>query len=317
MKHRKDSVYTGGVIAVKEKSLLGDKLLRFCSMGTDEAFRALLDSGFGGGEAESASDLEKLLARDSADLDEFIRAYAPNGEAVLYLLAPRDFHNAKALVKAEHLGLDPAPMLAGDGTVPASELNAKLSKGGWNPELESAVKEAKNALSLGADGAEIGRIFEKATYSHLNRVLQGSGILRTLFSRRADMTNLLTAFRSENEETALKTFVAGGTLSEKQLLAVRSDNDSAKKAFYRTDLESFVAKLCEARENGQAYTEAEKELASAETSYFYARRFDLKEDERFLCYVFRRLTENENVRIVFVCLAAGMKEADIEKRLRG
>ena len=57
-------------------------------------------------------------------------------------------------------------------------------------------------------------------------------------------------------------------------------------------------------------------LASCEAEYFAARRFELKKSEPFLYYAFRRRIENENVRILFVCLLAGMKEDEIKKRLR-
>jgi hypothetical protein len=42
-------IYTNGVIAAKDKYLLKDKILRFCELSAEEAFRMLLESGFGGG----------------------------------------------------------------------------------------------------------------------------------------------------------------------------------------------------------------------------------------------------------------------------
>ena len=45
MSKRKDSAYTNGVIAVREKKLLKDKLVRMCSASEEEALRILLDSG--------------------------------------------------------------------------------------------------------------------------------------------------------------------------------------------------------------------------------------------------------------------------------
>ena len=45
----KDATYTNGVIAVKEKYLLKDKIFKMCEGGAEEALRALTDSGFGRG----------------------------------------------------------------------------------------------------------------------------------------------------------------------------------------------------------------------------------------------------------------------------
>ena len=63
-------------------------------------------------------------------------------------------------------------------------------------------------------------------------------------------------------------------------------------------------------------TEAEREAASFETEFFAAGKYDLERNQPFLYYVFRRRAENANVRIVFVCLQAGMREGEIKKRLR-
>ena len=74
----KDVTYTNGVIAVREQSLLRDKITKLCEGTAEEAFRILSDGGFGkGAEALSAYEYERLLSADDAELDGFIREYAP------------------------------------------------------------------------------------------------------------------------------------------------------------------------------------------------------------------------------------------------
>ena len=102
-----DTLYTNGVIAVKEKQLLGEKLLRFPEMTVQEVFRALSESGFGG----DGQDAEALCRAEEGVLDAFIREYGPTKAELTYLLAPRDFHNAKALCKAKRLNKDAEAML--------------------------------------------------------------------------------------------------------------------------------------------------------------------------------------------------------------
>ena len=69
-----DVEYTNGVIAAREKYLLKDKIARLCELDAEDAFRALLDSGFGGGAetAISVHDYEKLIFAEEAKIDEFI-----------------------------------------------------------------------------------------------------------------------------------------------------------------------------------------------------------------------------------------------------
>ena len=63
-------------------------------------------------------------------------------------------------------------------------------------------------------------------------------------------------------------------------------------------------------------TEAERGLDSLETRLLAEHRYELKKTQPFLYYVFRRRAENANLRIVFVCLLAGMEERQIKSRLR-
>ena len=125
-----DTAYTNGVIAVREKHLLKDKLFRLCELPVDDAFRTLLENGFGGG-AETTSNVyeyEKLITAETARTDEFVREYSPSWIEKAYLLSPRDFHNAKALIKADYLGIDGGGMLASEGLVSIETLRACIEK---------------------------------------------------------------------------------------------------------------------------------------------------------------------------------------------
>ena len=95
-----DVQYTNGVIAVREKNFLGEKLLRICEMQPEDAFRFLLDSGFGSG-AEGVNgfhDFEKLVALEDARLYAFIREYAPSKAELEYLLIPELFSIAARMI---------------------------------------------------------------------------------------------------------------------------------------------------------------------------------------------------------------------------
>ena len=117
----KDVIYTNGVIAAREKYLLKEKLLRLCEGKVEDAFRIILESGYGSGaEVEGAYDYEALIGAEERALDDFICEYAPSEADAAYLLAPRDFHNAKALLKAEYLHADAEKMLAPEGRISVS-----------------------------------------------------------------------------------------------------------------------------------------------------------------------------------------------------
>lgn len=315
---KKGNAYTGGVIAVREKKLLRDKLVRMCGMSGEEALRTLAESGFGGGDASLSP--EELVLADEREIDAFIREYSPSHRVTQYLLAPRDFHNAKALVKAKHLNTDAAPLLGSEGIYSVDVL-ARAVETGDTAALPKELQEAiANALSLLEEekpsGADAGFFFDQALYAYLSRIL-GRGVCKRLLARRADMTNLMTVFRAASMEDAEKYFVCGGALDQKQLSRAFGETEQVKKSFEKSDYAAYVNKLCSARDAGKPFTEAEKELESFELGYFSQRPYELSGQGTFLYYVFRRRAENENVRVVLVCLNAGLKESEIVKRLRG
>ena len=319
-----DITYTNGVIAAREKYLLKDKISRFCELSAEEAFRALLESGFGGGAetAFSVYDYEKLILREEEKLEAFIREYAPSETERAYLLSPKDFHNAKALVKAKYLNVDAGQMLTGDGLIPVAELTSYIDANDYteltkkNAYLADACKSAMESLQETPSGAKVGEIFEKALYSYLFAVSKRKAVLKKLLQAKIDMTNILTAFRSVNEQTAKDKYLPFGTLKDTELARLFDDGARAEKAFSKTPYAEFVKLCLRAKEQGLPMSQAEKLRDGYDVAFFAERKYDLQKTEPFLYYVYRRKTEQANVRIVFVCLLAGQSEQEIKGRLR-
>ena len=281
-----DSVYTNGVIAVKEKQLLGDKLLRFIEMTADEALRSLKESGFG----VSSEDGEEMCRAEESALDAFIREYAPSDCELIYLLAPRDFHNAKAICKAERLKTDAEKLLTFEGLIKLSELIAAIRNADFKflgEELGGAVKEVLEREDI--TGAEIGAVFDRALFAHLSKSCAKNRVLKKLIARRADCTNILTAMRSGDREFAGKLYLKGGSLKTEALDRIFDENaERAARAMDGTPYAGFYRLCLDAKEKGQPFTEAERALESSEAEYFAEKRFELEGKQPFLYYVFRR-----------------------------
>jgi hypothetical protein len=101
------------------------------------------------------------VAVEESRLDAFIREYAPSETESAYLLAPRDFHNAKAFVKASYLGENPEKMLAPEGRIPVGILRDCVLGKDYSaletvcPDLVAACKEAQTLLAETPDGAKV------------------------------------------------------------------------------------------------------------------------------------------------------------------
>lgn len=317
----KNVLYTNGVMAVREKYLINDKIFKLCDLSAEEAFRALLESGFGkNAEGVSVYDYEKLVAADEEDIDAFIREYAPSVAEEEYLLTPYDFHNAKAGVKARFVK-DMGNMFAPDGMLPLKDITGCIESEDFTPlykELAECTKEACELFKEGkATGAEIGMIFEKGLYKRLSSISSRNGVLKKLLTAKADMTNILTAMRSDSEESAEKSYLDGGKLSADDLKNLFSeDGEKILKHFKKTPYFGFVKKCLDDKEKNLPLTSAEKVCESFEAEFFSAKKYELERTQPFLYYVFRRRVENANVRILMACLLAGMKEGEIKNRMR-
>ena len=311
-----DPIYTNGVIAIKEKLLLGEKLLRYIELTAEEALRALRENGFGSGA--EGQEGEALIVAEEQSLDSFIREYAPSQRELEYLLSPRDYHNAKALCKAKKLNTDAEKLLAPQGLVKIDDLSAAIDSGDFSAldkDLGSAIKEALENDNL--TGAEIGAIFDIALYKHLSAKCKHSSVLKKLLAGKADRLNILTAMRSNSREFAEKLYVCGGKLNTSDLAKLfNDDREKAERALNGTPYTDFYKLCLEAKGKGLPFTEAERALESYEAEYFVEKRFELEGKQPFLYYVFRRRAEIQNVRIILVCLNAGLSANNIKRRLR-
>lgn len=311
-----DPIYTNGVIAVKEKFLMGDKLLRFTEMSAEEVLRAVAESGFGSGA--QSQDGESLCQAEELALDGFIREYAPSRAELVYLLSFRDFHNAKAVCKAHKLNSSAEKMFAPDGLTPVSEISSAVAA----EKTDELPKELRAPLRAVLDsekelsGAEIGALFDAAAFEYVAESCKFNPLLKKLLAGRADRTNILTAVRSSDADFAEKLYVGGGKLKNEKLRVLFKDTDSIVEAFEKTPYLEFVKLCLTAKEKGMPFTDGERALESVEAEYFKARRFELEGRQPFLYYVFRRRAEIQNVRIILVCLNAGLAPQDIRRRLR-
>ena len=319
-----DLSYTEGVIAARDKYLLKDRVLRLCEMTAEDAFRSLLEYGFGGG-AETAAvihDYEKLIAYEDSALDAFILEYAPSKAEANYFLSARDFHNAKALLKAKLLGADTEKLLAPRGLMEIEVLAACVQSGDYDglsamPRLRSACLEAEELLAQdgAVKGKEIGIIFERAMYKHLLERCRFNGALKRSLMAKIDMTNLLTAFRSQGEEDFIAAFIDGGKLKADDVLSAKAEGLKDTRAYL---LYPDFLQLCRtAQERGLPLTMPEKYRDEYDVEKLSENRFELKANEPFLYYVLRRKAENANVRIIFALQLLGASEQEMKRRLRG
>ena len=190
-----DYSYAVAYVSAKETSVLSkEALLRMASDGKD-GVRQLAQTGYGGGDAESAGE---LVDRELSALRAFIKESLPEELASLLIL-PYDAHNLKVLLKCAVNGADAAPYLY-DNTMYDTEIAAACCRGGEFSLLSDGMAETLNpAYDAGTLSLPfyISALIDKAVYKEISKLSKAAPEpLPAYISAEIDGKNLLSYFRA-------------------------------------------------------------------------------------------------------------------------
>ncbi len=341
VKMRYDVAFINGVVRSRERFLWGTRLERLAEGTAAEAFKALKDGGFGANAEAEDGDFESLIRAEENSVNSFIREYAPSEATERFLLAEYDFHNAEALVKCRLAGADAAKMLAPEGFYKTEDIKKAIDAMGENPPADandgtgktlSAANDgmgtpragkkdkrenplyaaAAQALALPAgqaDGFTVDCVFQKALFRYMKRYAKGP--LKAILANKADAANLSALLRSDTFEYAAQMFVEGGKWPESQLKAIFEGS-----ADVNGELKRQVLAAREDAQNGRPLTAFEKYADEYPLHALYPTRYDMKGQEPFLSYIFKRREDIANARILAVCLAARLSPKETAARMR-
>lgn len=313
---RYDLTFINGVVKSRERFLLGDKIDRLAEGSSEDAFRLLKESGFGGETpAEGPHQAERLIRAEEADLNSFVREYAPTDKTAAFLLAEYDFHNAEALVKCRYAGANEEKLLSAEGyfTIGFLKENIFGEGEGLPAELKSAAETSAALFSDGkANGLEIDCIFKRELYAYMKRRAEGKK-LKEILSASADAANVSSALRSREASLAEKMFVTGGKLPLSQIIALC---DASYQDIKDGDYPPEIKEAAAAAEREEPLSSFERSRDDFPLLLLYKTRYDMAGAEPFLTYVYRRRAEIRNARLITVSLAAGLLPSAIKNKIR-
>ena len=120
-------LFISAYLRAKEPQLLNaEKTGRMLGSSVQEAARILESCGYAD---VLAVGLDKALSDRRAAVFSEVEALAPKDGVVALFRMRYDYHNAKTIVKAEAVGIDPAPLLSGAGRADAQALKTAYETG--------------------------------------------------------------------------------------------------------------------------------------------------------------------------------------------
>lgn len=287
------------------------KILQECGYpALDPADPAAMDATLSAAREETLKDLADG-APDPRYIDSFKLKY--------------DYHNVKALLKAEAMGTDADSMLMDLGRVPVAELKEAVRTGqldALSAILAEAVTEAREVLNTTQDPQLSDIVLDRWCYRDLTEVAKstGSAFLEGYVQTQIDAANLRTLVRTlrmgKGPEFLRGVLLEGGELSADQLLEVSANRGAGLTELYGPTRFQKAAEVAAEAVKGGSLTEFEKLCDDAVSDYLADAQFVPFGEAPLVGYLAARETEYTNLRILLMGRGAGLPAEVISSRLR-
>lgn len=162
----------------------------------DDAFKTLIDMGFGGGATFDGNDFDKLFDTEEEKLVSFLKEFNVDGALDVFLMQ-FDYLNLKAILKANAQGVKDV-RLSPSGLYDAEDIKSWVSDckdENIPPTMKDAIVKVQK-LALDGSPHAIDSTVDKAMYAHIFATVKKSGKLAKLyFVRKTDYLNLSSLLR--------------------------------------------------------------------------------------------------------------------------
>jgi len=324
-----DFVFACARVRGAEKNLLGkDKLGIMVEAKTmEDALKVLSEAQYGNeGEVIQPAQYERLLGQETTKLYDFMKEIAP-GEGVFKIFSyPFDYHNIKALLKAEALGTDAKALLMSGGTIEPAAMAILVKERSYmsmTAHMKAAIEESIDTHARTKDPQCIDLICDRECYKDIVEAAKASGnkFVMGYVKLLIDTINLKTFVRARKMGQPWSffgnVFIQGGTITEKTFVAG-----------YEEAITQFAGRLegtalHHAAEDGLAamketgsFTGIERLCDDAIMNYIKDAKYISFGIEPLVAYTAAKQAEIKSVRIVLAGKAAGIAPNLIRERLR-
>lgn len=339
-----DYLYSSARIRALERTLLTrDRIERMLDSKTaSEAAKVLSECGYEDIPSITRESLETMLSKERSRVYSLLRSFVPHREIIDFFRVKYDYHNLKAIVKAEAQDIDEDRLVVSDGRFAKPALiNAvrKADYSGIPAEMGHAIESAKDILSRTGDPQLSDIEFDRACFGEMLSIAQslGSVFLTGYVRLLIDIANIRIIVRSvrtkRDFEFLRRSLLEGGNIEAEQLLAAISDM-SLKTVFRGSILEpaasiadNIISGLEKAsgldNEFGRSapdgdrasMTELERILDGAADSYLDSAKKVTFGEAPVITFLAAKETEYTTVRAILSGLLAGVSPGAIRQRL--
>ncbi len=328
MKQTKDIDYiflSTRVKAMERNLLTRERISQMLEAPTDQdAAKVLVDCGYSEMAEITNSELDRVLAEQQQAMMADLGGCAPNKYIVDVFRLRYDYHNAKALVKTEALGMDPAHLLMGGGRYDRQRLAESYQREemlAYSDIFRRGIVRAREILGSTGDPQQVDFVLDRAYFEELTTLAQqsDSAFLKNYAALLVDVANLRACVRASRlgrgTEFLNQVLFPGGTVSLRNLSTARGEELS--NLFRVGHLAAAAAEgASRSAPNSGALTEFERLCDNAVVAFLSDARRVPFGVEPILGYLYARENEATTIRIIMSGRMAGLSTETIRERLR-
>lgn len=312
-------------IRAMEPSLITpERLERLMELSDDQAVGKLLQEwGVPEFDVADPKAMDVAIVAMRAKTVEELSFGLPEASLLDVFTLEYDYHNVKALLKAQAMGIQATTMLSSLGQVDVETLAAAVESGDYGdlPDaLAQAVAQASDVLSTTRDPQQGDMVLDKAYFSHLQVLAGDSQALQGYVALKIDAVNLRTLVRTlrmgKPPAFLAQALFAGGTVDEQTLLTIAQNGGTGLEETYHAGVLEVASQAGIAALKGGALTTFELACDNAVSAYWDFTRLVPFGQSVVLAYLAAKETEYLNLRIVLLGRSAGLAPSVIASRLR-
>ena len=321
-----DYLFLSSYTHVLETTLLSrERMERMLEAPTDaDAVRVLVECGYPELSVIDVDSVNGLLAKMRDRVFGDLYNLVPDPKMMDVFKLKYDYHNVKALLKAEAMGTDAERVLVDAGRYSPAVLAQRVrdkSDVGLSEILARAIVQAREVLGATRDPQRSDFVLDRACFQEMEELARetGSDFLTGYVSAQVDVANLKSVVRvlrmKKSPDYLSEVLFQGGTVSDDSLLRMARKGEKLESV-YATTPYAAAAEEGQAAIAGGRLTAFERLCDNALMAYLAQAKTVPFGEQVLIGYLAARESELTAVRIIMTGRLAGLKADLIRERLR-
>ncbi len=290
----------------------------------EEATAILAEIGWPDFSEADSKGVDALLSARREELFEELAHFVPDIELVDLYRLRYDYHNAKAIIKAEAMGTSADGIYSNAGRVEPKKIKEAFLTEDYRfipSELGKAMSKARDMLAKSENPQLSDFILDEACYTEMSKIAEklDSRFVKDYVKLCIDSANLRSCVRScrmnKDTEFLRGVLLAGGSLDRNHLAASIGGGDGIASAFAGTALREAAVLGQEAARGGRL-TAFELKCDNTIIRYMRNARMHGFGPESVAGYIGAAENDITSVRIILTGILSGLSVEHIRERLR-